>query len=835
MLLQDLRYAVRMLAKQPAFTVIAVLTLALGIGANTAIFSVVNAVLLRPLPYPEAGNLILLRERTNTFESGSVSYLNYLDWRAGQRSFTDLALVRREAFNFATIAGDAQPDRVNGARITFNYLAILGMKPLIGRDLSESDDQPGSAAVALIGENMWRTRFGKSQKVLGQRVMVDNVPREIVGVLPADVKFPRLTQIWVPLGELRKDENVLQRGNHPGFSSLGRLKPGVSMQQANADLDTIAAALEKQFPDTNTGRRLQMRPLLEASVGEYRHSLDLLLAAVACVLLIACANVANLQLARAVSRSKELAVRAALGAGRWSLARQLLTESTLLAFLGAVGGVILAIWSLDAITSLAPRDVPRFQETRIDLTALLFTGGLALAAGILSGIWPAWKISNTEALAGALHEAGTRGGSGGAARQRARSALVITQVALAVVLLASAGLTLKSFWRAQNAPLNFDPHNILLATIELSRTGHERINEKGNRVWDDDKIRPFFDKLLERVKRLPGIEAAAIGANIPFDESEWDSYFHITGTPPLEPGKEPSAEINIVSDDYFKVMKMPIIRGRAFGPEDVPDKNRSRSVIIDETFAQKYFPGRDPIGLRIDDNQREDSDNPQVPSKYPPLTIVGVVPRTRNEAPGEDNVEKLGFVHMYFSSEQNPASAYSLMLRVKNGDPKKLVPLIRREVQSIDPAQPVGVISTMEENIGASLSTRRLTMTLLATFAGLALLLASIGLYGVMALSVTQRTRELGIRLALGAQRADVFRLVLTQGMLLVLSGLVIGLLGALGAGRGLQSLLYGVGGFDAPALSFALFALALVALIACCLPARRATRVDPIVALRAE
>jgi predicted permease len=411
----------------------------------------------------------------------------------------------------------------------------------------------------------------------------------------------------------------------------------------------------------------------------------------------------------------------------------------------------------------------------------------------------------------------------------------VTQVALAVVLLAAAGLMLKSFWRAQNAPLNFDPRNILVASIELSRAGHDRINEKGNRVWDDDKIRAFFDQLLERVRRLPDVEATAIGANIPFDDNEWDSYFHITGTPTLEPGKEPSAEINIVSDDYFKVMKMPILRGRAFGPEDVPDKNRSRSVVIDETFAQKYFPGRDPIGLHIDDNQREDSDNPRVASKYPPLTIIGVVPRTRNEAPGEDNVEKLGFVHMYFSSEQNPSSNYSLMLRVKNGDPKRLVPLIRREVQAIDPAQPIGAISTMEENIAASLSARRLTMTLLGTFAGLALLLASVGLYGVMALTVTQRTRELGIRLALGAQRADVFRLILSQGMLLVVAGLVIGLLGAVGAGRGLQSLLYGVGGIDALALSFALFSLAMVALIACWLPARRATRVDPMVALRAE
>nr|MBA2242733.1 ABC transporter permease [Chthoniobacterales bacterium] len=629
----DLRYAIRMLLKSPSFTFIAIVALALGIGANTAIFSVLNAVLLRPLPYPEPDRLVLLRERTATFPSGSVSYPNYLDWRAGQRSFTDVALVRREPFNFAIPGGDAAPDRINGARVTANYLTLLGLKPLIGRDFTEADDQPGSAPVILIGENVWRTRFGRSQNVLGQQVVVDGKQREIVGVLPDSIKFPRLSQLWVPLSDLRKDDDVIRRGNHPGFSCLGRLRPGVSLQQANADLDTIAVALEKQYPETNTTRRLEMKLLLEAAVGEYRQSLNLLLAAVVCVLLVACANVANLQLARALARSKELAIRAALGAGRWRLGAQLLTESTVLAVCGGAAGVILAIWSLDAIVALAPRDIPRFSETRIDMAALLFTGSVGLAAGILAGIWPAWRISRTAALSLVLHEAGTRGGSGGALRQRARSALVVTQVALALVLLAAAGLTLKSFWRAQNAPINFDPRNILLTAIDLPKTGYDRVDEKGNTVWDMDKIRGFYNRLLERVRALPGVEAAAIGANIPFDDSEWDSYFHITGTPKAEPGKEPSAEINIISPDYFKVMKMPIIRGRAFGPEETPDKERSRSVIIDQTFAQRYFPDRDPIGLNIDDNQRNE-DGPSAEPVGPPLTIVGVVARTRNEAPG---------------------------------------------------------------------------------------------------------------------------------------------------------------------------------------------------------
>ncbi|HEX8678953.1 MAG TPA: FtsX-like permease family protein, partial [Chthoniobacterales bacterium] len=489
---------------------------------------------------------------------------------------------------------------------------------------------------------------------------------------------------------------------------------------------------------------------------------------------------------------------------------------------------------IDAIMALFPPNVPRFQEVRIDGVALLYTGGVAIAAGILAGIWPAWKISRTDALSVVLHEAGTRGGSGGLARQRARSALVVTQVALAVILLAGAGLTLKSFQQAQNVPINFNPSNILLTSLELSKARYERVNEKGVRVWDEDKQRDFWNRLLERVRVLPGVEAASVGVNIPFDQSEWDSSFHITGTPKAEPGKEPSAEINIVSPDYFKVMKMPILRGRAFGPEDLPGDKHSRSVIIDQTFAEKFFPGRDPIGLNIDDNQRE-GDRAGADPVGPPLIVVGVVPRTRNEPVGEENVESLGFVHMYYHADQFPIGGGMLMLRSMNGDPKSLAAAVRREVQAIDPEQPIGPVETMEENISESLATRRLTMTLLGAFAGLALLLASVGLYGVMALSVTQRTRELGIRLALGAARADVFRLVLGQGAALIAIGLGLGLLGALAVGRALASVLYGVGAVDVPALITAILSLSAVAMAACFFPARRATRVDPLVALREE
>jgi putative ABC transport system permease protein len=814
--MNDLRFAIRQLFQNPAFTIIAALALALGIGANTAIFSVVNAVLLRPLPYPDPERLIVLRETTDWFTWGAVSYPNYLDWREAQRSFTDLALLRRDNYNLSTPKGGIEPRQVGGARVTANFLSIVGVPVRLGRDFTDADDQSGSAKVVMISERLWQQRFGGSPSVIGEQLIVDAVPREIVGVVPEILRYPRNSDVLLPLSDLRAAQNVLQRDNHPGFNALGRLRPAVTLKQADADLNNIARELERKYPESNTKRRIRMQPLLEAAVGDYRAALNLLLAAVGCVLLIACANVANLQLARALARSKELAVRAALGASRWRLARQLLTESSVLAFIGAGLGIVLAIWSLDAILALSPAKVPRFQETRIDLRALFFTAGIALGSGLLAGIWPAWQISRTASLTNALHETGTRGGSSGLRRHRARAMLVVTQVALAVVLLAAAGLTLKSFWRAQSESLGFDPRGILTMSIGLPKARYDK----------PEKVNAFHAQLLDRVRRLPGVESAAIGINIPFDDSEWDSSFYITGQPKPKPGQEPSAEINIVSPDYFHVMGMPILRGRAFGPEDIA--GRPRSVIIDESLAKKYFPNVDPIGQHMDDNQSTEK-NP------PPLTIVGIVPRTRNEAPGEENVERLQLPQMHYCAAQFGEEAFSLLVKVASGDPMALVPAIKKEVLALDPDQPIASISTMEKNIGGSLAARRLTVTLLGAFAGLALLLATVGLYGVMALSVTQRTRELGIRMALGAARRDVFRLVLGQGVILVSLGIGLGLLGAIAVSRALSSLLYGVGALDVSALAIAIFSLALVALLACWLPARRATLVDPIEALRIE
>jgi putative ABC transport system permease protein len=820
-ILQDFRYAFRMLAKQPAFAAIAVLTLALGIGANTAIFSVVNAVLLRPLPYPHSEQLILLRERLtgpNGFESGSVSYPNYLDWRAEQRSFTDFALVRTEGVNLSATDAASPPERIRAARITANYLSILQVAPRLGRDFVEKDDQPGAAKVALISERLWRNRFGALPLALGQRLNIDGVPREIIGVVPDRVRFPRNCDIFLPLADLRADHDLLSRGNHEAFSCLGRLKPGATLKQASAELDIIANDLTRRYPDSNTGRQVSAKLLLEFSVGEYRHLLYLLLAAVGCVLLIACANVANLQLARGIAQRKELAVRAALGASRWHLARQVLVETGVIALLGGCLAGLISLWSLDTIRAIAPATVPRFQETDIDPIVLLFTTGVVVIAAFLVGIWPALRVSNNVSMANELHDNGARG-SDGMQRQRARSVLVVTQVALAMALLAAAGLTLKSFWQAELVPLGFNPRGVLTMSIALPAARYEA----------PGKIAQFCERLIERVKTISGVTSAAVCSNAPFDTNEWDSSFHITGTPADPPGREPVSAMSIVSPDFFRVLEMPILRGRTFNTQDIAQ--RGLVMIIDEKAAQRFFPGHDPIGKQIDDPVTIGEPN----QTGVPITIIGVVGHTRQSAPGE-RLEARNLSMMYFATAQFPKNEQKLMVRASPAqDPHALVNAIKREIAALDPEQAVSEIATMEENIADSLASRRLSMILLGVFAGLALCLASIGLYGVMALSVTQRTRELGIRLALGANREAVFRLVLGHGMLLVGIGLGFGLIIAVSTGRGLASLLYNVSVWDPSTFFGAVITLAVVAFVACWLPARRATRVDPIVALRTE
>jgi len=812
--LQDVRYAVRMLFKTPGFTALAIITLALGIGANTAIFSVIYAVLLKPMPYPQPDRLALLREKmAGMFDAGSVSYPNYLDWRAMQRSFTDLALFRSQPLNLSA-QGETEPERVPAARVTSNILSILELKPQIGRDFSEAEDKPGAPHVAMIGDHLWRTRFGASPSILGRQVALNGVPTEIIGVYPPEMQIARKAQILLPLADWRADPDILLRGNHPGFSVLGRLKKGATLEQAKAEFDTISQNLEKQYPDSNTGARVNIRSLLESAVGDYRSNLNVLLGAVACVLIIACANVAGLLLARGTARQHELGIRAALGASRFRLTAQLITESLIIALIGAAAGVLLAIWGLDLITGLSPAKELRFHDVHINSVALVFTMIIAILAGLMAGVWPAWRIAGVASPALALREGGYAS-SDGADRQRLRSGLVVVQVALALVLLSSAGLLLRSFWQVEHLSIGFNPEQLLKMSVSLPKA----------RYGDDAKLTQFLWLVLNRLRGLPGVVSAAAAVNVPFDNEEWSSRFHISDRPPDPPGKEPSAELSVVSSGYFQTMGMPILRGRDFGPEDRPGKQTS--LIIDETFAQKFFPGQDPIGKHIDNNQTLEKD-------APPLTIIGIVGGTRNDDPG-DPFTRLHLPQMYYYSDQLPQAGPTLLVRIGSGDPLAFAETVKREILAIDPDQPVFDITTMQSSISDNMASRRLMMTLITIFGALALTLAAVGLFGVMALRVTQRNREIGIRLALGAQRLDVFRLIITNGLKLTTLGVVIGVFASLALTRLLAGLLFGVSPGDPLTYLLVILLLAGVALLANYLPALRATKVNPIEALREE
>ncbi len=813
-----MRFAFRRLLKSPAFTLLAVLTLAIGVGANTAVFSVVHAVLLRPLPYPDADRIVLLRERSSLFDSGSVSFPNYQDWKDGSQSFTDMALFRREQLNVArlvTNGGPApEPERLSGCRATGNLISIVGLLPQLGRTFTAEEDTPAGPRAAIISEALWQRLFDGSPEAIGQRLMVNGIERTVVGVLPPAMQVPSRTEIYIPLGELRAQRNTLNRGAHGGYSALGRLKPGATMTQAAAELDVIAAALEKKYPETNSHRRVRTSTLFSAVVDSYKQSLWLLLGAVGAVLLIACANVANLQLARAATRAKELAVCSALGAGRSRLMRELFTESVLLALMGGAVGALVATWSLSAIRAVSPNTV-RFQETQMDWVSFAVAAGIALVAAVLAGAWPAWRASGDASLTSPMQEGDARGASGGPRRTRAQSILVVTQVALALVLLTGASLLIQSLRRAMEAPLGFRSDNLLMVQLSLPQARYPEADQRGQ----------FAATLLERIKGLPGVASVAHGDNVPFDDSSNDSYFHVTGTPPDVLGKEPDAEIAFVSHDFFRTLGIPLVRGRFFGPQDHPKS--PRVIIIDDSLAAKYFPGVDPVGRQIDnffDNEAKE-----------PVTIVGVVGRVRTDAPS-DVGESLKLPQIYVCYEQEPTGWMNVMIRTTPGvDANQLTASIRREVKALDSAQPITNKGVVADLVARSLASQRLVGSLLGIFSALALLLSALGLYGVLALMVTGRTREFGIRLAIGAQTRDVLGLVLKQGLVLVAIGLGVGALASLFLARYVGSLLYGVSAYDAPTLLSVAVLLGVVGLGACWLPARRATKVDPATALRAE
>ncbi|MEY2531543.1 MAG: hypothetical protein QOI96_1628 [Verrucomicrobiota bacterium] len=803
----DLRYAVRTLAKQPAFTFVAVLTLALGIGANTAIFSVINAVLLRPLPYPAADRIMVLNESSGPGQDFSVALPNYLDWQRDNTVFEHLAVTRRESRNLSGIPG-RQAERISSAYVTENFFKVIGLSPELGRTFTEDEEKRGGPLAVVISDRLWQRAFGRDPAVLGRAITLHNQSFTVIGVMPPQMTSPQETDAWFPF--TRRIVPVWQDRNiHPMLFVWGRLKPGVTLEQARSEMKTIAARLEKEYPATNTQTTVVVTPLLENLVGKYRTNLGLLLGAVGLVLLIACANLASLFAARGAARTREFAIRAAVGATRGQIVRQLLVESFVVAVLGGVLGVFIAMWVRDALIALSPQGISRFHEVSFDLPVLGFAFLLASFTSVLFGLWPAWQSSRADVQL-AL-KAGSHGSGDAPSAKRTRDWLVISEIALTLTLLIAAALVLKSFAGIQSLQLGYEPRGLLTVRFELPFQKYST----------PDKVVNFSRALLDKTRALPGVQSAGIGSNSPL-MGGWQTPFVREGAPQPPPGQAPSVDIEVIAGDYFSTFKAPLLRSRTFNDGDT--MNSSRVIVIDQDVAERYFPGEDPIGKRLSIDAGNDNEGAQLHE------IIGIVARMRFH--GFDEVAPMPVI--YFSQAQ--AQRTSLVLFVRAGSGLKLLEKpIREIVTSIDPAQPVFEVRTMLDRVQETWATQRLLSFLLSIFAGLALLLATIGLYGLLAYTTLKRLREFGVRLALGAQPAQIRSLILSHGMQLLLIGCGIGLASAVALSRFLQSVLFEVKAAD-PKIYFGVGLLLLTAtFIACWIPARRASRVNPIVALRED
>jgi putative ABC transport system permease protein len=806
-LFHDLRFGARMLFKNPGFALIAVVTLALGIGANTAIFSVVNAVLIRAIPYRDADRLVTVWEKHSRSDQNTISPANFFDWQEQSTSFEGLAAF---ADVRGSLTGDGEPEEVPAQRTTGNLFSVLGVPALLGRTLTPEDGKPGQNNVIILSYGLWQRRFGGDANIIGRKVLLGATENTVVGVMPPEFKWHvrknsltgQSAELWTPFA-LTNEFRQFRRGR--SLSAVARLKPGASVAQARAEMETLAARLAEQH-EQNRGYSVNVVALRQQFSGELRWALLVLMGAVGFVLLIACANVANLLLARAALRTSEIAVRAAIGASRGRIIRQLLTESVLLAAMGGIAGLLLAWWGAAALVKLSPPELGDFQHVEISAPVLGFTLVVALLTGVVFGLVPALEASNLK-LSETLKAAGRSlaGQSGG---QRLRSALVVVEIALALVLLLGAGLLVRSFLRLQNVDTGFNAQNVLTMRVSLP----------GRRYDQDAKIISFFAQATERLQNLPGIEAAGAINYTPFLGAGSQTGFEIEGRPKPLPGQTLGTGVCVTDQNFFRTLQIPLKRGRLFTEQEV--REQRNVVIINEALARRYFPNEDPLGQRITIGMRP----PLVPTE-----IIGVVGDVRH-AQLDQAVEPMS----YWPIAQLPYTSMSLVIRAR-GDAAATTTAVRNVIQSLDPQQPVADVRTLESLVGNSIARQRFNTLLLAVFAVVALLLAGLGIYGVMSYAVTARTHEIGIRTALGATAADILRLILKRGMTLALVGVSVGLLAAIVLTRLLKNLLFGVSATDPLTFAMVGMALLIVALLACWIPARRATKVDPLIALRSE
>jgi putative ABC transport system permease protein len=812
----DLQYAFRILLKNPVVTAVAVLTLALGIGANTAIFSVLNAVVLRPLPYAEPDRLVMVWETLAGNDRRSAAPGNFNDWREQNKTFSDMAATFYGNFN---LTGVGEPERVNGSTVTSNLMTTLGVSPQLGRTFQADDDQHQDQRLVILSDGLWRRRFGADTTVVGKNITIDETSYTVIGVMRSGFSYPVKSDLWV----LGRDRNAVSMSLISQFptndwsrerdahfmSVVGRLKPGVTLAQAQSDMAGIASRLERDFPDTNGGLGSNVISLHTQIVGNVKTLLSILLGAVALVLIIACTNVASLLLARATKRDREFAIRRAVGASRWRLIRQLLTESVVLSLAGGLAGLGLAVWTVNLFIKLSPGDIPRLNEASVDLRLLCFTFAVSLLTGIAFGLWPAWHATGGS-LNQSLKEAGSKS-SEGKQRRRSRNVLIITELALAQVMLVGAGLLIMSYVRVSQINPGFRSEDVLSAKIAPAAS-----------KYPDTRTRiQFYSQVIEKLQVLPGVTSVGMVMNLPLSGASMNRGFTVEGRPEPKPDENISMDYQVVSRDYFSTLNIPVLRGRSFTASDT--ENSTRVIVINDSMARRYWPNEDPVGKRmaIGESSKDTSWR----------TVVGVVGDVRHASLTEGPVPT-GFIDYRQDLESWPRMAFVLKT---SAEPASLSSAVRTSLMSIDPRQPVYAVEPMGKLLSTDVAPRRFVLLLVGSLALVALSLAAVGIYSIISFSVSERTREIGIRMALGAKGGDVLRMVLGQGMTVAVVGIVAGLAIAFGITRLLTTLLFGVSATDPTTFFIVAVTLTVIALMACYLPARRATRVDPLVALKEE